>query len=181
VVDYIQLPYIIARRRCAIPRSQPGDSRAAEAEAAARADVISKENDVQVRMYFNLSWLQVESPTVAKKYDALVQKARELSHEYRRQAWEAWKRPHEYRRQAWEAWKRPAPGDPIERVLSEEFSYGGLDLFWKNCIIEMRKALYPKWRLWKHWKAGRRVSVQGFVAPFSTLPSKTSGGSSEGN
>lgn len=74
VEDFLELPYRVRRRP-------------AQDDGATRFAIASEISDVQARLKFHSTWLQLQNPTVASAYDALVRAAREEAAPQRNDAW----------------------------------------------------------------------------------------------
>jgi len=151
VVDFIQLPYIIADRRLAIPKIADVAAKA-KADAEARVEINNKVNEVWSHLHFNLTWLQVDSHDVAKKYETLVMRARKEEEKLRKRAWE----------------------ENLDAVTSEADLSGRYPFYdkpsdWKACIVEMRVALEPKWRFLHRRRVEKQGRGQDIKAPFVPL------------
>ena len=150
VCEYAQLPYSIVLQRLAIPVTADSGT-SAKAEAEARAEINKRINDVWSHMHFSLAWLQVESHEVAEKYEELVIRARRAEPELRQKAWE-----------------ENLNNVKSETTLSGRYPFKDINS-WKACVVEMRVALQPTWRLLHRQRVRKQSMSQDFTPPFAPV------------
>jgi hypothetical protein len=143
-VEYIQMPYIIGTR--SMPSRDLGPNDRALAEVSTRREIGNRLREVQAKLYFHQSLIQLESVKVAEAYNRLVLQAR-LSGSVARK----------------EAWRKPPITSDEEFTVQWSFRFPSVEEAWRDCIMAMRR------RLGFHFRGG--IANEGIVPPFA-IPSE---------
>jgi hypothetical protein len=143
-LDYIQMPYIIGTRSMPPRDLDPKDR--ALAEVSTRREIGNRLREVQARLYFHQSLIQLESVQVAKAFDRLVLQARLTGSVARK-----------------EAWRKPPIASDEDFTIQWSFRFPSVEEAWRNCIIAMRR------RLGFGFRGG--IAIEGIAPPFA-IPSE---------
>jgi hypothetical protein len=139
-LDYIQMPYIIGSRSMPSQDFDPKDR--TMAEVATRREIGNRLRDVQAKLYFHQSLIQLESVQVAKAYNRLVLQARLTGSVARK-----------------EAWKKPPIASDENFTIQWSFRFPSVEDAWRDCIMAMRR------RLGLRFRGG--IAAEGIVSPFA--------------
>jgi hypothetical protein len=139
-LDYIQMPYIIGSRSMPPRDLDPKDR--TMAEVAIRHEIGNRLREVQAKLYFHQSLIQIESVQVAKAYNRLVLQARLTGSVARK-----------------EAWRKPPIASDEDFTIQWSFRFPSVEDAWRDCIVAMRRRLGLCFR--------RGVTTAGIVPPFA--------------
>jgi len=150
-VDYIQMPYIIGTR--SVPPQEVDSTDRMLAETLVRSEIGKRLREIQARLYFHQSLIQLESVPVARAYNRLVLQARLTGSVARK-----------------EAWRKPPITSDEEFTIQWSFRFPSVEDEWRNCITAMRRRLGFRFR--------SRIKGEGIVPPFA-VPTRNDSATSD--